>query len=115
MVFEEATIELVLVYWTLGVAVVTGIPTDFAILARATIPSAELLRRRFLPRISSSSSVLRPPLIWIDIPLGRTTTFDVGLAGLVTFATVVVGVVAGVEANAFCAFAENLRGKIMQT
>jgi hypothetical protein len=28
---------------------------------------------------------------------------------------VVVGVVAGVEANAFCAFAENLRGKIMQT
>ena len=31
------------------------------------------------------------PLIWIDVPLGRTTTFEDGLGGRVVFGIVAVG------------------------
>lgn len=51
----------------------------------------------FLEGISSSSSVFSPPLMCIDIPLGSTTTLELGLDGLVTLVTVPLTGVGGLE------------------
>lgn len=60
----------------------------------APMPSMEMLRRWRRPSGSSSSSGVSIPLMWIDVPLGSTTTLDVGLLGrdgLVATVVIVVG------------------------